>query len=170
MRKKNFLFQELKKRCGKNILLYRESNGLYIYDGKKLRHIIIDEKNILSDNNRILDIAIYNHNSVWLLTPNGIVICDAKSGSLKQYRCTLSSCGQLKCLVKVDDTLYIGTEKGNIITFNLLHLNFAPYWNEIKVPISNLTYEKDVLGVATSGQGICCINVKYGVEHETIWV
>lgn len=147
----NFSVQALEK-DEENRLYIGTVNGLYIYDGKKLRHIIIDEKNILSDNNRILDIAIYNHNSVWLLTPNGIVICDAKSGSLKQYRCTLSSCGQLKCLVKVDDTLYIGTEKGNIITFNLLHLNFAPYWNEIKVPISNLTYEKDVLGVATSGQ------------------
>ena len=170
----NFSVQALEK-DEENRLYIGTVNGLYIYDGKKLRHIIIDEKNILSDNNRILDIAIYNHSSVWLLTPNGVVICDAQSGSLKQYRCTLSSCGQLKCLVKVDDTLYIGTEKGNIITFNLLHLNFAPYWNEIKVPISNLTYEKDVLGVATSGQGIFLLSLNerkiiysatYGRETE----
>lgn len=170
----NFPVQALEK-DEENRLYIGTVNGLYIYDGKQLQHIIIDEKNILSDNNRILDIAIYNHNSVWLLTPNGVVICDAKSGSLKQYRCTLSSCGQLKCLVKVDDTLYIGTEKGNIITFNLLHLNFAPYWNEIKVPISNLAYEKNVLGVATSGQGIFLLSLNerkiiysatYGRETE----
>lgn len=170
----NFPVQALEK-DEENRLYIGTVNGLYIYDGKQLRHIIIDEKNTLSDNNRILDIAIYNHNSVWLLTPNGVVICDAKSGSLKQYKCTLSSCGQLKCLVKVNDTLYIGTEKGNIITFNLLYLNFTPYWNEIKVPISNLAYEKDILGIATNGQGIYLLSLTerkiiysatYGTETE----
>lgn len=157
----NFSVQALGK-DEENRLYIGTVNGLYIYDEKQLRHIIVDEKNVLSVNNRILDIAVHNQNSVWLLTPNGVVICDAKSGALKQYKCTLPSCGSLKCLVKVNDTLYIGTEKGNIITFDLLHQSFSPYWNEAKVPISNLAYEKETLGVATSGQGIYLLSLPEG--------
>lgn len=157
----NFSVQALEK-DEENRLYIGTVNGLYIYDGKQLRHIIIDEKNILSVNNRILDIAVYNHTSVWLLTPNGVVICDAKSGALKQYKCTLPSCGALKCLVKVNDTLYIGTEKGNIITFDLLRQSFAPYWNEANVPISDLVHEKEILGVATNGQGIYLLSLPEG--------
>lgn len=157
----NFSVQSLEK-DEENRLYIGTVNGLYIYDGKQLRHIIIDEKNMLSANNRILDIAVRNHNSVWLLTSNGVVICDAKSGALKQYKCTLPSCGQLKCLVRVDEMLYIGTEKGGIITFDLLQQRFTPYWNEVKIPISSLAYEKGILGVATNGQGIYLLSLPEG--------
>ena len=157
----NFPVQVL-ERDQENRLYIGTVNGLYIYDGKQLRHIIVDEKNVLSVNNRILGIAVHNHNSVWLLTPNEVVICDAKSGALKRYKCPLLSCGQLKCFIKVDDTLYIGTEKGGIITFNLLNQSFALYWNKVKVPVSNLTYEKEILGVATSGEGIYLLSLPGG--------
>ena len=136
----NFSVQKLAK-DEENRLYIGTVNGLYIYDGKELRHIMINEKNILSINNRILDIVVQSPNSVWLLTTNGIVLCDAKSGALKQYSSSLSSCGQFKCFIKVKDKLYIGTEKGGLLTFDLLHQTFAPYWNDIKVPVTNLTYE-----------------------------
>lgn len=106
----NFSVQKLAK-DEENRLYIGTVNGLYIYDGKELRHIMINEKNILSINNRILDIVVQSPNSVWLLTTNGIVLCDAKSGALKQYSSSLSSCGQFKCFIKVKDKLYIGTEK-----------------------------------------------------------
>ncbi len=154
----NFSVQVLKKN-EENQLYIGTVNGLYIYDRNQLRHIIIDEKNILSPNNRILDIAICNSQSIWLLTANGLVLCDTKSGALKQYSCPLAACGQLKCLVKIEDILYLGTEKGGIITFDLLHRNFAPYWNTVKAPISSLTYEKEVLGIATAGQGLYLLSL-----------
>lgn len=157
----NFSVQKLAK-DEENRLYIGTVNGLYIYDGKELRHIMINEKNILSINNRILDIVVQSPNSVWLLTTNGIVLCDAKSGALKQYSSSLSSCGQFKCFIKVKDKLYIGTEKGGLLTFDLLHQTFAPYWNDIKVPVTNLTYEKGILGVATSGQGIYLLSLTNG--------
>lgn len=135
------------------------ANGLYIYDGQQLRHVIIDEKNVLSTNNRILDIVVCDPHTVWLLTPNGVVLCDAKSGALKTYLCDLPMCGQLKCLVKVEDTLYIGTEKGGVVTFGWKHLNFAPYWDKLTSPVVDLAYEKGMLGIATQGQGFTLLSL-----------
>lgn len=142
------------------------ANGLYIYDGQQLRHIIIDEKNVLSNGNQVLDIAVHGSNSIWLLTPGGVVLCDAKSGALKQYSCNLSSCGSLRCLDKVENMLYIGTEKGGIITFDLNSLDFASSWNEIKVPVSSLVSAKNMLAVATQGRGVFLLSLP---EMKTLY-
>lgn len=142
-----------------NRLYIGTANGLYIYDKEQLRHIIINEKDILSTSNRILDIAVYNTNSIWLLTTNSLVLCDAKSGALKQYPCSLPSCGQLTCLIRVKDTLYIGTERGGVIAFDLLHQTFTPYWNDISVPVSAIDSKKETLGIATNGQGIYIVSI-----------
>lgn len=68
-------------------------------------------------------------------------------------------CGYFRCFVKAGNHLYIGTEKKGIVTFDLSHYRFLPYWNEVKVPVTALSHEEGLLGIATSGQGISLLSL-----------
>ena len=147
------------KKDQKNHIYIGTSNGLYIYKDGKLHYITVDNKNIMSEHNRILSIEVTDSNNVWLLTAKGVAVYDIKSGAIKLYQNTLSDCGYFRCFVKAGNHLYIGTEKKGIVTFDLSHYRFLPYWNEVKVPVTALSHEEGLLGIATSGQGISLLSL-----------
>ena len=161
----NFPVQALGK-DSKNNLYIGTTNGLYIYDGKKLNRILLNSKSSLPTENEVVGIEMSGDNHVWLLMPGGIALYDSRSDAVKIYSNTLPDCGHLTDVVEVKDTLYIGTEKKGIVAFDLKHNHFFPYWNGMEdgtsVPINDLSYEDDLLGVATSGDGIYLLSLSSG--------
>lgn len=139
------------------------TNGLYIYDGSRLRHIVMDEKNAISARNLIMDIAVVGSQEAWLLTAEGLVLCDTRSGALKFYPCPLASAGRLFCLVEREGCLYIGTQQGEVITFDLSKRTFSSFWkSDVQVPVVALDWEAGLLGVATKGQGLYLLSASDG--------
>lgn len=156
----------------RNNLYIGTTNGLYIYDGQQVRHFIIDVKSIYPDDNHVQGIAIVDNQNSWLLTNKGVALYESQSGNVKIYPNTLSNCGRLLCFRKVGDVLYIGTEKRGIVKFDLKTYRFAPYWEDIKVPVNQLSSENGLLGVATSGEGLYLIDLGqkqlvYSITYHT---
>lgn len=113
------------KKDQKNHIYIGTSNGLYIYKDGKLHYITVDNKNIMSEHNRILSIEVTDSNNVWLLTAKGVAVYDIKSGAIKLYQNTLSDCGYFRCFVKAGNHLYIGTEKKELLLLICLIIVFA---------------------------------------------
>lgn len=135
------------------------SNGLYISDGGQPRHIMIDERNSMSADNQILAIEVADVSQVWLLTSNNIVLCDAKSSALRKYPCTIAACGAMKCMEKVGNKLYIGSENGHIVTFDLDNRVFDTFRSDMMAPVTALKHNKNTLGVGTHGRGISLLEI-----------
>ncbi len=144
----------------RNHLYIGTTNGLYVYDGKQLHHSMIDVKSIYPDDNQVMGISVSDTNNSWLLTIKGIALYESKSGTAKTYPNTLPECGRFLSLQRVNETLYIGTEKRGIVTFDLKTYRFSPYWEEIRVPVTQLSYEGGLLGASTKGEGICLISLQ----------
>lgn len=158
----NFPVQALDKDDAGHLYI-ATSNGLYIYDGKALRHIVMDEKNALSSRNLIMDMAVITPSEAWLLTADGLVLCDSPSGALRPYRCLLPARGALRCLLKRADKLYIGTQLGEVIAFDLNRRTFSPFWTSgFQVPVVALDAKDDLLGVATKGKGLFLLSLPDG--------
>lgn len=154
----NFPVYSLKK-DKRNHVYIGTSNGLYIYKDGRLHYIMVDNKNIMSEHNRILSVEVVDSNNVWLLTAKGLAVYEIKSGAIKLYQNTLSDCGNFRCFLKAGNHLYIGTEKKGIVTFDLSYYRFLPYWDEVKVPVTALSHEDGLLGIATSGRGISLLSL-----------
>ncbi len=144
----------------RNNLYIGTTNGLYVYDGRQLRHSMIDVKSIYPDENQVRGIAIDETNNCWLLTIKGVALYESKSGTAKSYLNTVPDCGRFLCFTKVNETLYIGTEKRGVVTFDLKTYRFSPYWEELKVPVTQLSYENGLLGAATTGEGIYLLSLQ----------
>lgn len=129
-------------------------NGLYIYDGKGLRHIVVDEKDVLSSHNLILDVLVSDPENVWLLTVDGLVLCDSNSGALKFYLCPPVLRGEMACLSRSGNEVYLGTKTGEIYIFDLQRRTYRPFWQGVHAPIAKLDCGDGVVGVATGGKGI----------------
>ena len=137
-----------------NNLYIGTTNGLYTYDGDTIRHIRMDSQNKSSGSEYILGIEVVEDGNVWLITPEGLVLCEPQTETVKFYPNTLSGCGSLLSLAKANEKFYIGTEKGGIITFDLSRNEYSLYWDRIKFPVSALSHENELLAIATLGQGI----------------
>lgn len=149
----NFPVHSLKK-DKENRIFIGTANGLYIYQNGKLQYVMIDNKSVASENNNVLAIEVIDSENVWLLTSKGVAVYELKSGAVKFYPNTLNDCGAFRSFAKVGKLLYIGTEKRGIVTFDLSGYFFAAYWAEVKSPVTAISYEKGLLGIATLGSGI----------------
>lgn len=110
-----------------------------------------------------MDIAVVGSQEAWLLTAEGLVLCDTRSGALKFYPCPLASAGRLFCLVEREGCLYIGTQQGEVITFDLSKRTFSSFWkSDVQVPVVALDWEAGLLGVATKGQGLYLLSASDG--------
>ena len=149
----DFLVQALAK--DKNNHLYiGTSNGLYIYDNVSLKHILI-EKNELSHRNQIQEIYVGEDGAVWLLTRDAVVFFDPKSGTTKTHRYHEDTTqSRFTCFTKVNNNLYIGTEKKGILSFNTQTKSFSPFFPE-NVMVSCLSSDnKNVLYIGLWGSGV----------------
>lgn len=158
----NFPVQALDKDDAGNLYI-ATSNGLYIYDGVRLRHIVMDEKNAISSRNLIMDMSVMTPSEVWLLTADGLVLCDSPSGALRPYRCPFTARGAFRCLLRLADKLYIGTQQGEVIVFDLTGRRFSAFWaSGFRVPVVALEAKDDLLGVATKGKGLFLVSLPDG--------
>lgn len=142
------------------------SNGLYIYDGSQLRHVVLAKDNAQVSGNSIVGVEVCSPRQVWLLTPNGLVLCDGASGALKSYACPFDA-GKFTCSLKVGDFLFLGTDKGRVIKFDLHKYSFAPFWQETTSAIMDLSYERNLLAIATMGSGIRLVSLVSGVTQRS---
>ncbi len=137
-------------------------NGLYIYDGESLRRIVVDEKNALSTRNLILDVAIVDSENVWLLTADGLVLCNSQSGALKFYLCPSALHGHMSCLTQLGNVLYLGTNTGEVYSFDCQKRRYKLGWKGPQVPVAALDAKNGMLGVATRGEGIFLLSASSG--------
>lgn len=146
-----------------DIVYVGTSNGLYAYQEEELCKVSFDAKNAPEEMS-VLAINVTDAGKIWLLTPGGLSVYDRFSGSIKSYANTLSECGRLNCMIRVDDKLYIGTEKGRIIRFDLNHYLFQSYYDELSTSVTGLSYEDGLLAVGSKGQGIRVLSLADGKQ------
>lgn len=139
------------------------ANGLYIYDGGEgLQHILFD-KSVGNENNHLLDIHVRSEKEVWWLLSDGLVFCNPSAGITTKYPYSTekSSVSKFTCLLRVDDQLYIGTEKQGVVVFDLKKHRYFSLCHDWASAVSCLTYDPDgVLGVGTTNDGIFLISLK----------
>ena len=69
---------------GKQTLYAGTRKGLFVYEGGKMRHILID-KNVFSQWNEIKGLNIGEDGRLWLATLKGVVALHTASGKLETY-------------------------------------------------------------------------------------
>lgn len=153
-----------------NNLYIGTSNGLYINhpEQQELSHILPEERTITSEFNQVLDIHVTSPREVWLLTPQGLVKCDATSQSTKRIT-TNETTSHLTCLdTKNRNELYIGTTDGKVWLYHTTNDTWSLLYKHTKsTPITDLSYENGFLAIATRGGGIALADCTSGHTHYT---
>lgn len=149
------------------------ANGLYIYKGGNLNHVRLN-KSEEQQGNQIVGMSVCSETEVWLLLSDGIVFYNPVSDVISKYHIPSDmGCGKLTCLTRIGNTLYIGTEKGGIITFDSKLFVYSSFINVWKSSVACLSYNsKDILGVGTTNDGISLISLNakkviYSVGYDT---
>lgn len=144
----------------KESLYIGATNGLYIYKGGNLNHVRLN-KSEEQQGNLIVGMSVYSEKEVWLLLSDGIVFYNPVSDVISKYPIPSDvGYGKLTCCTRIDNTLYIGTEKKGIITFDLKLFVYSSFIHEWKSSVVCLSYNsKDILGVGTTNDGISLISL-----------
>lgn len=148
-----------------NNLYIGTENGLFIYRNGEIRHVrlLIDSKPLR--NNCILAVEI-DRSNIWLMTPDGLVLYESQAEAIKFYPHEMAESDKLTACSRVGNQFYLGTEKHGVITYDISENSYSYFWSDINVPVSALSYEDGLLGVATLGEGILLISLE---ENELVY-
>ncbi len=133
------------------------TNGLYCLDpgNNELKQVVsgIMLETILLP---IIYISIDNQGVIWLLTSQNIISYNPRNKSTKPYQPRTKY--SMVCAMNADEKIYIGTEEGKILAFDLNKHIFAEV-ADIKKNITCLVkYDSDVLIAGTKESGIYFIS------------
>ncbi len=144
-----------------NTLFIGSEKGLYLYDGKRTRHIFVNRDN-LSDRNIVKDIFIDNKRRVWLISDYDLYLYDRRKISLLKVGIEgqMSFIGKLHTITAFNDIVYIGTTNSGIITYNVKTRLLRKYTDVGCNVINSLSTDGKYLYVATDGNGAQVISLK----------
>lgn len=153
---------------GKQTLYAGTRKGLFVYEGGKMRHILID-KNVFSQWNEIKGLNIGGDGRLWLATLKGVVALHTASGKLETYAYR----NPFYSLTRIGGVLYLGTMNEGIVTFDTQEKAFGKLVDVGCSVISSLSTDgKDLLYVGTDGNGVHFVSVTQrkvvkSFRHET---
>lgn len=153
---------------GKQTLYAGTRKGLFVYEGGKMRHILID-KNVFSQWNEIKGLNIGEDGRLWLATLKGVVALHTASGKLETYAYR----NPFYSLTRIGGVLYLGTMNEGIVTFDTQEKAFGKLVDVGCSVISSLSTDgKDLLYVGTDGNGVHFVSVTQrkvvkSFRHET---
>ncbi len=144
------------------------TNGLYVNDNGRLHKISAENAGQLLD---ISGLATTPQRDVCVLTKDGVSIVKYQSNKVKYYPNTLMGTGKLQTFTYADNRLYIGTETGEILTFDFSTYRFERFWRGVNAPVSALSYERGTLAIGTTGKGIVLLStsnkqIRYALSKE----
>lgn len=134
-------------------------DGLIIISKGGLK--MIQTQNMTFPYNQILSIHQATDGILWLLTPGGIVSFNPSTETKLTYpSLTTTANSYFTCMTAVGHTLYIGTDKSGIYTFNTLNGNLDKFMNVGNGSITCLiTNGKSQLYAGSAGSGIFFIAI-----------
>lgn len=153
---------------GEQVLYIGTRKGLFIYQGGKMRHILID-KNVLSQWNEIRGINVGEDGCLWLATLKGVAVFQPDTDKVQAYAYR----NPFYSLTRIGSVLYLGTMNEGIVTFDTRHADFGKLVDVGCSVISSLSTDgKDLLYVGTDGNGVHFVSVKQrkvvkSFRHET---
>lgn len=146
-----------------NTLYIATLYGLYVFAHGKLQHLLCDKTNNPRGNSMV-DMVVECPTCVWGLTPNGVVRNNTVAGVFNKYNLSGSDeYGDLKCFVKVKNTLFIGTENKGVLKFSIDSGAYSPFVNHWKSAVSSLCLVDSLtLAVGTENDGLSLVDLRDG--------
>ncbi len=152
----------------KNKHLYiGSSNGLYVLSDT-LRRMEVDDGTARYTKNSVKGINVTDKGDVWVLSRGGVSVIPHGTGTPKFYPCTLPATGDFRTMALADNHLFIGTEQGALVDFNLLTYQYSFWWKGAGVPVTSISCEKEMMAVGTDGQGIHLFSLPHKVEVYSV--
>ena len=129
--------------------------GLFIHESGTFKRVMIDT-NILSSANHIVALEAGNDGIIWILTTAELY--SYHTGSEKITKHTSSSENppySFRCIARIGDTLYLGTNDRGIVRFDTNKNEFSAFVDVGGNIISSISSDgKDLIYASTDGNGV----------------
>lgn len=146
----------LKWDAGSKVLYIGSEKGLFTLKNNNINFYAI-EKNVLSAANFISDILIDDHAKLWITTRQGLCFFDPLTlkSEIYEYDMVKNQQSFFAKITRIKSTLYIGTSKTGVISFDIYSKKFSQFIDVGSDIITDISSDQDdKLYVATDGNGV----------------
>lgn len=131
--------------------------GLFILNNNNNAEFVPLDNNVISTINQITGIEFDSANRIWLTTKKGLCLYDLAKKKIQLFENKQMNSEQsfFAKLTRIGNTLYLGTSKTGIITFDILSSTFSKSIDVGSDIITDISGDgKDLIYVATDGNGV----------------
>ncbi len=146
----------------KSTIFVGSTNGLWIYKNPQEAEAISFENSVISKNNIVNDITDDGKDGIWLCSNEFLIHIDIKTKNLEKYRIGKELLtGNLKCICRIQNNIYIGTRNSGLLVFDLKTKSTKKYIDLDCPVICDLNSDGNkLLYVATDGNGAYILNTE----------
>lgn len=129
--------------------------GLFIYEAGIFKRVMLDA-NMLSSTNHIVALEIGSDGVLWILTTRELYSYRPDTGEITHHPSSSQSSPYFfRCITRINQTLYLGTENVGLIKFDITKDEFSKFVDVDCNVISSISSDgKDLIYTSTDGNGI----------------